>query len=97
MARTTVLKWVQARTPRSLSVEAWNQQSFDHLAGGRACSAVRLNAEGEDIWVLRAVDPDKAVAGRIWTTEIAVIKERSQDARFTLRLIAGLGLGGRVA
>jgi len=89
IARTTVLKWVQARTVGRLPEPAWSHESFDHLAGGRDCSAVRLHGEGEDIWVLRAEDPDKTVAGRIWTSEIAIVKEPNQDPRFTLRLAVG--------
>jgi hypothetical protein len=88
-ARTTVLKWVQTRTLGRLPEAAWTHQSFDHLAGGRNCSAVRLSSAGEDFWVLRAEDPDKTVPGRIWTTEIAIVKQHEQDARFTLRLVAG--------
>jgi len=80
---------VQTRTVGRLPDAAWTHQSFDHLAGGRNCSAVRLSSEGEDIWVLRAEDPDKTVAGRVWTTEVAVLKESEQGARFTLRLVAG--------
>jgi hypothetical protein len=88
-ARTTVLKWVQARTAGRLPSAAWSFESFDHLAGGRDCSVVRLVAAGDDFWVVRAQDPDKTVPGRIWTTEIAVVKEGNQDPRFTLRLVAG--------
>jgi hypothetical protein len=87
-ARTTVLRWAQARTAGRLPDAAWKFESFDHLAGGRDCSAVRFVAEGDDVWIVRAEDPDKTVPGRIWTTEIAVAKIADDKPRFTLRLVA---------
>lgn len=87
-ARSTVLKWAQARTAGRLPDAAWKFDSFDHLAGGRDCSGVRFQADGEDVWIIRAEDPDKTVPGRIWTTEIGVAKIGDENSRFTLRLIA---------
>jgi hypothetical protein len=65
MARKTALKWIQARTAGKLPESAWKFESFDHLAGGRDCSGVRVVANNEDVWVVRAEDPDKTVPGRI--------------------------------
>lgn len=87
-ARSTVLKWAQARTAGRLPDAAWKFDSFDHLAGGRDCSGVRFQASGEDVWIIRAEDPDKTVPGRIWTTEIGVAKIGEENPRFTLRLVA---------
>ena len=87
-ARTTVLKWAQARTAGRFPDAAWKFDSFDHLAGGRDCSGVRFQAGGEDVWIIRAEDPDKTVPGRIWMTEIGVAKIGEENSRFTLRLVA---------
>jgi hypothetical protein len=83
-ARTTVLRWAQARTAGRLPDAAWKFESFDHLAGGRDCSAVRFVADGDDVWIVRAEDPDKTVPGRIWTTEIAVAKIAEDKPRFNI-------------
>src|SRR5215469_7760984 len=58
-ARKQILLWTKSRTTGALPSYAWAYQSFDHFAGGRNCSAVRLVSTGSDIWALRAEDPDK--------------------------------------
>lgn len=88
IARKAVLQWAQNRTTGKLPEEAWKNESFDHISGGRNCSAVRLVADADDIWVIRVEDPDKTVAGRIWTSEIAVFRDGA-IGRFALRLIVG--------
>jgi hypothetical protein len=88
IARTAILHWAQNRTTGKLPSEAWNYESFDHLSGGRNCSAVRLLGKTDDIWVMRVEDPDKKVPGRIWTTELAVFLDAS-IGKFTARLIVG--------
>jgi hypothetical protein len=89
LARNESLKWAQRKTPVDLPPQAWEQDSFEQLSGGRNCAAVRLRSAAEDIWAIRVEDPDKTVAGRIWTTEIAVFRRSNEPARFTLRLLAG--------
>lgn len=88
VARKAVLQWAQNRTTGKLPDEAWRDESFEHISGGRNCSAVRLLTETEDIWVIRVEDPDKTVAGRIWASEIAVFRDGA-SGRFTLRLTVG--------
>ena len=88
VARKAILQWAQNRTTGKLPQEAWKHESFEHMSGGRDCSAVRLVNGAEDIWVIRMQDPDKIVAGRIWTSEIAVFRD-GERGRFTLRLIVG--------
>lgn len=86
-ARHEVLVWAQNKTPGILPQEAWEYKSFERLAGGRSCSAAHLQSNDEDVWSLRIEDPDKTVAGRIWTTEINVSSGLGADInRFTLRL-----------
>lgn len=87
-ARNTVLRWAQTRTAGKLPDVAWSFASFDHLAGGRDCSGARYVADGNDVWIIRAEDPDKTVPGRIWSTEVAVAQFASAAPVFTLRLVA---------
>ncbi len=89
IARDEALKWARNKTVGKLPREAWEHDSFEHLCGGRNCSAVRIRSAGEDIWSIRVEDPDKRVAGRIWTSEISVLRREGEPARFTLRLLAG--------
>lgn len=88
-ARDEVLKWAQKRSGGLLTEEAWAHQSFEYLAGGRNCVAIRIESEGSDIWGIRAEDPDKNVAGRIWTTEVTVGSSNDEEPKFSLRLLVG--------
>jgi hypothetical protein len=88
-ARNEILKWAQNKTVGILPQEAWEFKSFELLSGGRSCSVVHLETDEKDIWSLRIEDPDKTVAGRIWTTEINTSSyEDGSVRRFTLRLSA---------
>lgn len=88
-ARRQVLTWAQNKTLGALPQEAWEYRTFERLAGGRSCAAVRLESTDQDIWSLRIEDPDKTVPGRIWTTETNVSwNPISNDGQFTLRLSA---------
>lgn len=81
-----ILKWAQRCTGDRLPEKAWEHLSFEHLKGGRNCVAVRLSEEGRDVWVLRADDPDKRVAQRIWTAEASVIWRAGMEVRLGVRL-----------
>ena len=54
--------------------------------GGRDCAGVRIVHDDEDIWAIRANDPDKTIAQRTWTTEIVVAAFGQAKAYFSLRL-----------
>lgn len=87
--RNEILKWAQNKTVGILPQEAWEFKSFEQLSGGRSCSVVHLETDEEDIWSLRIEDPDKTVAGRVWTTEINTSSyQDGSGQRFTLRLSA---------
>ncbi len=88
-ARAQVLRWAENRAPSRFSSEAWAQQSFEHLSSGRSRVAVRLSVNGADYWSIRVEDPDKSVAGRIWTTEVTISVAESGPAVFTTRLLVG--------
>jgi hypothetical protein len=90
LARTEILKWAARKTGTTLPKEAWDHRTFDHLAGGRNCSAVRISDDARDIWAIRSEDPDKNVARRIWTAEavIGFQKESNARAQISLRLLA---------
>jgi hypothetical protein len=88
-ARNEVLRWAQNKTVGILPQEAWDFKSFERLSGGRSCSVVHLETDEKDIWSLRIEDPDKTVAGRVWTTEINTdFHQEGNVQRFTLRLSA---------
>ena len=88
-ARQQVLRWAQNKAPRKFASEAWNHQSFEQLSSGRSRVAVRLTLNETDYWSIRVEDPDKTVAGRIWTTEVTISENRSGIAAFTARLLVG--------
>ena len=82
-----VLKWAQRRCGGQLPPEAWERKSFDYLSGGRNSSCVHLQSGTSDLWAIRADDPDKTVAERVWTTEVVVGLLPNQPAKFSARLL----------
>lgn len=82
-----VLKWAQKRCGGQLPLEAWDGKSFDYLSGGRNSSCVRLESGPSNLWAIRADDPDKSVAERVWTTEVVVGLLPNQPAKFSARLL----------
>ncbi len=82
-----VLKWAQKRCGGRLPDEAWRKEGFEYYSGGRNSNGVRLTSEDSDIWAIRADDPDKTVAERVWTTEVVVGLLPDQPARFSARLL----------
>ena len=87
VARQEVLKWAEKRTGGQLPQAAWKHDEFEHLAGGRNCAAVRIVDDSKDIWAIRADDPDKSVAQRVWTTEAIVGHKPGQRALLSVRLL----------
>ena len=86
-ARKEALAWAKKRAGRALPNEAWDLQDFELLAGGRNSSAVRISNADLDLWALRAEDPDKNVAGRVWTTEIVIGGQSNARPHVSLRLV----------
>lgn len=86
-ARKEALKWAKKRAGRALPKVAWDLQDFDLPVGGRSSTAVRIENDSLDFWALRAEDPDKNVAGRVWSTEIVIGGEVGSRPRVSLRLI----------
>lgn len=86
-ARKAALAWAKKRAGRTLPKEAWDLQDFELLAGGRNSSAVRISNADLDLWALRAEDPDKNVAGRVWSTEIVVGGQSGARPYVSLRLV----------
>jgi cell division protein FtsB len=82
-----VLRWAQRRCGGQLPPEAWEHKSFDYLSGGRNSSCVHLQSGTSDLWTIRADDPDKTVAERVWTTEVVVGLLPDQPAKFSARLL----------
>ncbi|MFN3868423.1 MAG: hypothetical protein ACK4MF_05080 [Hyphomicrobiaceae bacterium] len=82
-----VLKWAQKRCGGRLPEEAWRKEGFEYYSGGRNSNGVCLTSEDSYIWAIRADDPDKTVAERVWTTEVVVGLLPNQPARFSARLL----------
>ena len=86
-ARKEALKWTKKRAGRALPQVAWDLQDFDLPVGGRSSTAVRIENDALDLWALRAEDPDKDVAGRVWSTEIVIGGAVGSRPHVSLRLI----------
>ena len=82
-----ILKWAQRRSGGQLPPDAWAKQSFDHNLGGRNSDGIRLQSGNSDIWAIRADDPDKNVAERVWTTEVVIGQLPDQPPKFSARLL----------
>jgi hypothetical protein len=87
IARREVLKWAQLRSGGRLPANAWSYQDFDYFSGGRNSIGIRIESDATDIWAIRADDPDKLIAGRVWTTEVVVGLMGDQLPRFSARLL----------
>lgn len=90
-ARTEILKWAQKRSGGLLPQEAMAGRSFESLTAGRNSSAVEVDLPEIHAWALRQEDPDKNVAGRIWTSEAILWRTQDSAPRFAARLIVGSG------
>ncbi len=86
-ARKEILNWAEKRTGGRLPPAAWDHDDFEHIAGGRNCTAVRIADKTRDIWAIRADAPDMNVAQRVWTTEAIVGRKPGHRALFSLRLL----------
>ena len=87
LARAAVLKWANKRAGAALPKDAWDQRDFELMEGGRNSTAVCISSDSMDFWALRAEDPDKTVAGRIWSTEVVIGGETGKRPQLSLRLI----------
>jgi hypothetical protein len=92
-ARREIIAWTQKRSGKGLPPEAWGLGEFEHFAGGRNSRGVRFQTEKTDIWAIRADDPDKNVAGRIWTTEATVWNSAEGPVRVSARLLVSTDEG----
>ncbi|MCS6920637.1 MAG: hypothetical protein NZM07_01725 [Elioraea sp.] len=96
--REAVLAWAENKAGLRLPDTARTGESFRHESPGRnlTCVALRREAdrgEAEEFWGLRAEDPDSAVPGRIWATEILLCAVSGAAIRFDLRLAAAATQG----
>lgn len=87
-ARDEVLKWARKRAGVILPAGAWRGEYFELPAAGRTTMASSVETEGGLLWSLRGDDPDKNVAGRIWSSEISLGRaEQSGNVTLGLRLL----------
>lgn len=89
MARSEILKWAQKRSGGKLSSEMMAGRGFELLSAGRNSSAVEVNLPEIYAWALRQEDPDKEIAGRIWTSEAILWRTPDNVPRFAARLNVG--------
>jgi hypothetical protein len=87
VARREVLAWAQRRSGGRLPEDAWTLRSFEYFSGGRNSIGERIEGDVTDIWAIRADDPDKSIAGRVWTTEVVVGLQNNLPPRFSARLL----------
>lgn len=85
--RQEILKWAQKRSGGRLPNEAMAGRRFELLVAGRNSSAFEVDLPGIHAWALRQEDPDKTVAGRIWTSEAILWRTPDRPPRFAARLI----------
>lgn len=90
-ARSEILKWAQKRSGGKLPSDAMAGRGFDLLVAGRNSSAVEVDLPETHAWALRQEDPDKQIAGRIWTSEAILWRTPDKPPRFAARLIVGSG------
>jgi len=67
VAREEILRWARNRAGKVLPPEAWLGKPFEVLAAGRTILAASVEIEQNELWSLRADDPDKSVPER-WRT-----------------------------
>lgn len=88
VARGEVLRWARNRAAGELPKEAWEGKSFEALAAGRTTMAALVTSGDSVLWSLRGDDPDKAVPGRIWSTEVSLgRKSPADDIQLGVRLV----------
>ena len=85
--RKEILLWAKKRLGRALPQDAWSGNEFECLAGGRTVMGIRQLNDSSDVWALRANDPDKDIAGRNWTTEVAIGKAKGSRHLLGVRLL----------
>jgi hypothetical protein len=78
-ARREVLRWAQRRMAEQLPANAWSGEAFESLAAGRSTMGSFVTSDESTLWSLRADDPDKAVAGRIWSTDVCLGRSSVAD------------------
>lgn len=83
---TTVLKWLNRRSGKTLPPEAWAGRSFElDDVGAQRTAAVRLS--NPEYWAARLDDADRDVAQRYWTTEVGVVAQNEKMLKFACRLL----------
>lgn len=78
----TVFEWFRRKTPELLPNPTSSKESFRNEQDGQALEAVALPHRG--LWAIRLIHPDVGmegipqVAGRTWTTDVAVAQEEEK-------------------
>lgn len=86
----SVIGWLRDRCPYELPQQAWDGEDFECEVPGYRAECVTVPSEG--LWTLRFTHPDtphgdqEAVAGRMWTTELALGREDAGTHQFGVRV-----------
>jgi hypothetical protein len=81
-----ILRWMNNRAGSKLPIEAWSLKSFEmNEIGEQRTAAVGLT--DPPYWAARLDDADRAVARRVWSTEIGVGLDHNLDVIFGTRLL----------
>ena len=86
-AREEVLKWASKRAGGTVPDGAWRGEPFESLSAGRTTMCVTVETGGGNIWSIRGDDPDKGVAGRVWSTEITLGQKLDGETLVSVRLL----------
>ena len=84
-AKLKILRWLSVRVGE-LPREAWDGKPFEHMTPGRFAAGVSIDFGEGEYWAVRCDDPDKAVPGRTWTTEVSLARH-GEHSKFGIRLI----------
>lgn len=87
VARDEVLRWASKRAGGTLPEGAWQGKPFESLSAGRTTMCVTVETGGGSIWALRGDDPDKGVAGRVWSTEVTLGRKPDGETLVSVRLL----------
>lgn len=85
-SKLEILKWVKNRAGGILPAASENFLDFSVDVGGRNVECRAEDFGDIKMWGLRAEDPDKNVAGRVWKTEVVLAQPSDGHPMLSIRL-----------
>jgi hypothetical protein len=89
LAGAEIVRWAQSKAIAPFPAAALRMEPFEQEASGRSRVAIVIEEKDSRTWALRVEDPDREMAGRIWTTELSLLSRRNQATSFTVRQLVG--------